>query len=466
MEFTIKEGNYKKFGAYEEKNGITFTFAGEKEDECYLLFYDDKNNIVKRIQAPGQFCMGSVRSVFVEGISGKHLRYNYEINGEVKQDAYADRILGREKWNDAGRSNRDFMIYCGKADQNFDWEGDTFPEIAKSSMVMYKLHVRGFSMDAGIRGKTKGTFAAVREKIPYIKKLGITTIELMPVYEFEEIIFEKKQELPEYLQWKTQKEDLIQPDCSPKAVGLNYWGYTGGNYFAVKQSYSSIWNAARELKELILELHKNKMECVLEMYFQDGMNQNVILDALRFWVREYHVDGFHLLGESVPVTAICQDMFLSRTKIFCERFEPLLLEKKKKYPNLYLYNDEYLYPARKLLNHIGGSLEEFANQQKKQNETVGFVNYIANNNGFTLMDVFSYQEKHNEENGEANADGNNWNFSSNCGVEGKTGKRYVNEMRKRQLYNAFSMLFFGQGVPLILSGDEMGNSQYENNNAY
>ena len=322
-------------------------------------------------------------------------------------------------------------------------------------------------MDGGAKGKKRGTFAAVSDKIEYLKELGVTTVEFMPVYEFEELVFEQKQEIPEYIRWQVSEEDISLPEASEtKEVGLNYWGYGPGDYFAVKTSYAGNTSASKALKELVKKMHKNGMECVLEMFFPAGMNQNVILDVLRFWVREYHVDGFHLLGESVPVKAVCQDVFLSRTKLFCEEYDGWVYEKEKTYKNLYVYNDQYLYPARKLLNHMGGSLEEFANQQRKQHQNIGFVNYITNNNGFTMMDLFSYQDKHNEDNGEGNADGNNWNFSNNCGFEGKTGRRYVNELRKKQIMNAFAMLFFAQGVPLIMAGDEMGNSQNGNNNAY
>jgi len=467
MGVTIKEGNYNKFGVCKAEGGYIFTFAGEKEQECHIRIYNKANQLVERILVPKSYCMGAVRSVFVGGLKEKELRYNYEIDGEIITDIYADKIIGREVWNDAKRADAEYAVYCGKEYQEFDWEEDDFPEVPRNKMVMYKLHTRGFSMDGGAKGKKRGTFAAIAEKIDYLKGLGVTTVELMPIYEFEEILLEQKPDVPDYIKWQANAQDVILPEMGGiKAVGLNYWGYGAGNYFAVKSSYASTDNASRELKELIKQLHKNGLECVLEMFFPSGMNQNVILSILRYWVREYHVDGFHLLGDSVPVKAACQDMFLSRTKLFCIRFDDEMYHVEKTYPNLYVYNDDYLYPARKLLNHIGGSLEEFANQQKKQSAQIGFVNYIASNNGFTLMDTFCYQDKHNEANGENNADGNNWNFSSNYGVEGKSTKRYVAEIRKRQMLNAFTMQFMAQGIPLIWAGDEMCNSQNGNNNAY
>ena len=467
MGVTIKEGNYNKFGVCEAEDGYIFTFAGEKEQECHIRIYNKANQLVERILVPKSYCMGAVRSVFVGGLKEKELRYNYEIDGEIITDIYADKIIGREVWNDTRREEKQYTVYCGKENQEFDWEEDDFPEVPKRKMVMYKLHTRGFSMDGGAKGKKRGTFAAIADKLDYLKELGVTTVELMPVYEFEEILLEERPAMPAYIKWQASEQDVILPDDGGiKAVGLNYWGYGPGNYFAVKASYSSTGNASKELKELIKQMHKKGIECILEMSFPSGMNQNVILSILRFWVREYHVDGFHLLGDSVPVKVVCQDMFLSRTKLFCNNYAEEHYHIEKNYPNLYVYNDDYLYPARKLLNHVGGSLEEFANQQKKQSKNVGFVNYIANNNGFTLMDVFSYQSKHNEANGENNTDGSDWNFSSNYGVEGKSGKRYVVEMRKKQILNAFTMQFMGQGVPLIWAGDEMCNTQGGNNNAY
>ncbi|MGN0141470.1 MAG: alpha-amylase family glycosyl hydrolase [Roseburia sp.] len=467
MGYTYTEGNYEKFGLQFSGNTAVFTFAGEKEDECRILLYGKNHEVVERIDVPREYCRGSVRSIRIEGLSTHDLKYNYEINGKVSTDVYARRIVGREKWADTARAEYDFAVCGGVMGESFDWRDDAAPEVPRNRMVMYKLHVRGFSMDAGLRGKKKGTFAAVTEKIPYLKKLGVTTVEFMPVYEFEELVFEKKEELPEYVKWEPKEGDRYLPKEEKETIRcINYWGYTTGNYFAVKASYASGDNAAAEWKELIRTLHENGMECVMELFFDGHMNQNVILDVLRYWVSEFHVDGFHLLGDSIPVTAIAQDLLLSRTKIFYVGFEPFLLEQRQRYPHLYVYSDEYLYPIRKILNHTGGRLEEFVNQQRKQHPVKGFVNYITNNNGFTLYDLFSYSEKHNEANGEENADGNNYNFSSNCGLEGRTTRRFVTLLREQQMRNAFAVLLLAQGVPLLLAGDEFANSQNGNNNAY
>lgn len=464
MGYTIKEGNYEKFGVQMRHGAFVFTFEGEKEDDCCILLYDRKHELLERLKVPAEYCMGSVRSVSVSGLPAKRLMYNYEINGSIMTDAYARRIIGREKWNDQGRAAHDYAVYGGYEPEEFDWQGDRPPEVPRHAMFLYRLHVRGFSMDAGIRGKTRGTFQAVREAIPRLKKLGVTTLELMPVYEFEEVV--PPEPLPPYLKWESREEDLIKPGEVNGKGQVNFWGYVPGNYFAVKASYSSTPDASREFKELIRALHAEGMECVMEMYFEEGMNQNVILDALRFWVREYHIDGFHLLGNRLPVTAAAQDLRLRRTKLFYTGFDSVLMGAQTRYPHLFQYCDEYVRPVRMLLNDLGGSLGEFVCQQRKQHPVQGFVNYVASTNGFTLLDAFSYDSKHNEDNGEDNRDGSDWNYSSNCGAEGRTRKRSINELREHRMRNALAALLLAQGVPLLLAGDEAGNSQEGNNNAY
>ncbi len=462
----IKEGNYERYGVQITAEGIVFTFEAEKEEECAILLYGSRGELRERIPVPDRFCRGAVRSICVHGLTERHLRYSYEISGRVVTDPYANRIYGRERWNDPLRHSGKRTICGGHTSAPFDWKDDVMPEVARRDMVMYKLHVRGFSMDAGLRGRERGTFLAVRERIPYLKALGITTVEFMPVYEFEEIESGGRTALPEYLTWEEREGDRIRPQPAEDADRVNYWGYVPGNYFAVKASYASVPDAAIEWKELIRELHANGMECVMEMFFDDDQNQNLILDVLRYWVREFHVDGFHLQGQNLPVTQIVQDAWLRRTKIFYTGFDGRLLEERCRYPHLFVYNDEYLYPVRGMLNHVYANLDAFLCQQRKQHRMHGFVNYIADNNGFTLLDLFCYAEKHNQDNGECNRDGSSWNLSNNYGVEGRSMKRQISELRERQLRNAIAVLMLAQGVPLLYEGDERGNTQSGNNNAY
>ena len=259
MDYTIREGNYEKLGVQKKDDAVIFTFEGEKEENCSILFYGKKAEPVCKILVPEEYCRGSVRSVAVTGKLWKNLRYNYEINGKIITDTYATRIIGREKWNDKTRSEKDYFICGGAYPQAFDWENDRQPEIKRQQMVMYKLHVRGFSMeDTSCPRKERGTFRAITDKIPYLKKLGITTIELMPAYEFEEQVIPKKTVLPDYLKWESHGEDLIKPESVQPVEKINYWGYVPGNYFAPKAGFSRYGKGSQinEFKEMVRELQK------------------------------------------------------------------------------------------------------------------------------------------------------------------------------------------------------------------
>lgn len=466
MSLAVKEGTYLTLGATAEKHQVTFTFEGEKEDVCRIILISKATGEKQAVSAPAEYCLGSLRSVTITGIHPQEYNYLYEINGIEQIDPYARVIVGREIWGDEKRKNGNFQPLGGFLQDSFSWGEDKQPEVCKSRMIMYKLHVRGFTMGNKTAGKCRGTFAAVKNKIPYLKELGITTIELMPMYEFEELPLQKKQlQLPDYVKWDAEEGDTIRPVIPEKEEHMNFWGYEEGNYFAVKASYASEpQKASVEFKKLVKALHENGMECVMEIFFPENTEHPLILEALRYWVKEYHVDGFHILGKNLPVTGIVQDAVLSRTKIFMEDFHGV--QNLRKYKNLFVYKDEYQYPARQLLNHYPCDICQFVNQQKKQSEEYGFVNYIATNNGFTLADLFMYNDKHNEQNGEDNCDGPDYNLSNNYGIEGPCNKRYLYKLRRQRLHAAYMMLMFAQGIPLLQAGDEFGNTQYGNNNAY
>ena len=467
MSLTVKEGNYLALGAKVLKNQITFTFEGEKEDVCRIVLMHKTTKEKEYIDVPSDFCMGSLRSLTISGISPQEYNYLYEINGKEQLDPYATVIVGREKWNDEDRKENKYKLVGGFDGINFPWGNDKNPEIAKSEMIMYKLHVRGFTMGLKTAGKVRGTFQAVKNKIPYLKDLGVTTVEFMPIYEFEEMPIPEEREVPDYVKWQSDSEDMIQPiGLEDEVKNINYWGYGEGNYFAVKSSYASEPEKANlEFKRLVKALHDNGMECVVEFYFPYDTNHNMIMDVLHFWVKEYHVDGVHIIGDSLPITSIVQDPVLSRTKIFTDDFYGQF-DSRRKYKNLYVYKEEYQYVVRKLLNHYACDIYDFANQQRKQGDQYGYINFVASNNGFTLADCFMYKDKHNEANGEENKDGNDYNLTNNFGIEGPARKKFIKDIRRNRMQMAFIMLMFGQGVPLIMSGDEFGNTQEGNNNAY
>lgn len=468
MDFFVKEGDYAVMGAACSKQRVIFTFCGEKEQDCAILLCNIRTKEQYRIEAQKDYCLGSLRSVEIALKNPKEYGYLYEIDGKMVLDPYARALIGREIWGDRERRMDSHRVYGAICQEHFDWGEDRAPEIPKESMVMYKLHVRGFSMDKGAPKRIAGTFEAITSKLSYLQKLGVTTVELMPAYEFEELVIPKKLQLPSYVNLSkgetAEQKETVEPE---EEIRINYWGYKKGNYFAVKSSYAKDpAKASASFMQLVKALHANGMECVMEMYFPEETNPNLILDALRFWVKVYHVDGFHLMGASLPIRAITQDVLLSRTKIFVPNLDGATVPVSRKYPNLYLYKEEYQYPVRKILNHINGDMVEFTNQQKKQGTTTGYVNFVSSNNGFTLADVFMYNDRHNEDNGEHNMDGDPWNFSSNYGYEGPSRKPFVNRLRHRQWRNAMLCMFLAQGVPMIWSGDEIQNSQQGNNNAY
>ena len=469
MRFRLTEGNFIRIGAYKEGNTAVFTFAAQKEDECNIVLTDIAQKKKYNIEVPAQYSLGSLRSVRIHDFDCEKFSYYYLLNGVRHIDPYATIIYGREKWNDCDRAEKDYEIECGIDKPAIDWKKDIQPEIGRDRMKLYKLHVRGFSMDTVQKNKHAGTFEAVSDRIMYIKKMGFTSLLLMPVYEFEEMTVPIKHVVPDYVKPKySQMRPETEPGHLDKAdEKVNFWGYTRGNYFAVKASYANEpSDAANEFARLVQRLHKNNMECIMEMYFPDNTDHNLILSALHYWVQRFHVDGFRLLGDKLPLTAIIQDAMLSRTKILYDSFDMSVVPKDRRYENLYIDRAEYQFPARMMLNHINCNMNELLNQQRKQGENIGFINYIADNNGFTLTDLFMYNDRHNETNGENNTDGPSWNFSNNYGFEGPSKKKYVRDIRGIKWKDAMLMLFLAQGVPMIMAGDEICNSQSGNNNAY
>ncbi len=467
MEFNLRKGDFSRLGAVKGRTGANFCIECRKESDCKILLY--KRNQSKKpteLSVSPEFSKGNLRAVQADGLNLEEYDYNFWIDGEIIADPYAKRIVGRDTWADKNRS-ADEILRCRCEENHFSWRGDCEVDIPRKDMVLYKLHVRGFTMGLPEKTPDRGTFLGLTRKLPYLKSLGITSIELMPVYEFEELVFQEAEELPKYIKWHSKKKDRIQKPKATRLHKINYWGYGEGMYFAPKAGYAASQTPDIELKKCILQMHKKGIECILEMDFPDTVPLDRMLAVLRYWVREYHVDGFHLQGNQIPMQYLLKDAYLGRTKFFYKNLsQGMVPEEEDKYPRAFLDTDEFLYPCRKLASGIDGSVWQIADQMKKQNTKLGYINYIADHNGFTLKDLFAYESKHNEANGENNTDGMVWNYSINCGVEGETTSRNVYKLRDRRMKNAVAMLFLSQGVPMIMSGDEDNNSQNGNNNAY
>jgi glycogen operon protein len=456
IQHDIKEGILQGQGVRKLGEDICFTVAVPDKKACSLLLYKKGRKEAEAaipMEGTGQY--GDLRSLLVKGLPADRYEYNYEIDGQVVTDPYACRIAGRESFGKAVKEEELRGRICPGA---FDWEGDRPLRLPCEEVVAYAAHVRGFTKHSTSKVKAKGTFAGLKEKIPYLKELGINQLELMPVYEFSELASMDNPELKKYAPL-----DGGEPR-------INYWGYSPkAYYFAPKASYAASDNPVQELKELIKELHRNGIELVLEFYFPKGTKASLVLNCIRYWVVEYHIDGVHINRDGAPVEALAQDPLLSHTKIFSESFALDEIYEEKAVPafrNLAEYNDGFMLDGRRFLKGDEGQLAAFTWRTRRSPARHGVINYMANHNGFTLMDLVSYDEKHNEANGEANRDGSNVNYSWNCGEEGPSRKKRLLKLRMQQLRNAFAILLLSQGTPLIYAGDERGNSQSGNNNAW
>lgn len=432
-----------------EKDRLHVSTANEADACSLALFQGDGEKPCYVIPMPREQQTGNVWNLSVEGLDYSGLYYCFEVEKKLEPDPYGTSFVGCEHWGKPGNVRK--TLKSPVIQETFDWEGDKPLFLPYEDMVIYRAHVRGFTRHGSSKVSDYGTFLGVIEKIPYLKDLGITTLELMPVVEFKEVM------MPEGVEG--------HPYGAPQPTGkVNYWGYTKGYYFAPKASFSSgkDKHPVREFKMLVKELHKAGIELVTELYFDGTESPAFVLDVVRFWVREYHVDGIHLVG-SAPEELIGRDAYLSRTKLFATYWDGV---DKGRVKHLAEYNDGFLADMRRLLKGDEDQMSNLVFRTRQNPAHCGVVNYMAHTNGFTLMDMVSYDIKHNEANGERNQDGNCYNYSWNCGVEGPTRRKKVVQLRKKQLRNAVLLLMLSQGTPLLLAGDEYGNSKSGNNNTY
>jgi len=527
----FRRGHALPFGATMVPNGINFSIYSSEAIDCTLVLFERGEDApFAEIRFPEEFRTGNVYSMIVFDLDYERLEYGYRMDGPFKpelgsrfdksiilSDPYAKAIGGRDSWLATPNWDNIYPYRSRLVFEDFDWENDHPLETPIEDLVIYEMHVRGFTKHPSAEVKNPGTFAAIRSKIAYLKDLGINCVELMPIYEFDE--------------WENSKEN-------PVTGGLivNFWGYSTVNFFSPKAGYAATGKFGMqvdELKTLIKELHKNGIEVMLDVVFNhtaegdhrghtisfrgidnktyymltpegyyfnfsgtgntlncnNPVVRNMVLDCLRYWAADYHIDGFRfdlaaILGRDqngAPLSnpplleSLAYDPILAKCKLVAEAWDAGGLYQVGSFPaygRWAEWNGKYRDSIRKFLKGDEGLIGEIAQciqgwpDLYQYRGPTASINFISCHDGFTLYDIFAYNEKHNEANGENNNDGGNDNHSWNCGVEGETDDELINKLRHKQIKNALSILMVSQGVPMILSGDEVGVTKYGNNNTY
>lgn len=399
------------------EKGAEFSVAVPKGMSCTLKLFRSKKKIPYcTIEMKEDILYGDMRLSGVINHVREGDEYLYEVDGKEVIDPYAHLVRKYIKEDEKGRQKeavRGVLPVC-----EFDWEGDRPLCIPDEDVIAYSLHVRGFTKNAGSSVKHKGTYIGVTEKIPYLKELGINQIQCMPIYEFEDHI----------------------------RLSDNYWGYGEAYCFSPKRKYANT-DPVKELKQMVKECHLAGIEVIFYLPFFEEMPKQKMIECLRYYRQNYHVDGFIVNPFIVPLEVIQSDAYLTNMKLIIKK-------------------DDFQNTMRRFLKSDEGMVDSVIWHLKHLSQKDLTYNYITDHTGFTLADVVSYDGKHNEANGENNQDGPDYNYSWNCGVEGPTRKKAVVKLREKQLRNAFCLLLLSQGTPCILAGDEFANSQNGNNNVY
>ncbi len=448
----LEKGDYTKNGVTRTRTGVNFTLSVSGEKEAVLLLYKKGSKEVLEEIPLGEKRRGDLYSIHLKGFRPESYEYNYRVGGDVIQDPYARQVVGRKRFGEWPLEQH--QLRSGFAFTSYDWEEDKMPRIPYEDAVMYHIHVRGFTKSPTSKVRKKGTFAGIIEKIPYLKELGVNQLLLMPVYDFEERIREESEE-----------KNYQKSEREPK---INYWGYGKACYFAPKGTFAA-GNPVQEMKDLVKTLHKEGIEVLMELFFSEKETPKQMTECMVHWIREYHVDGFYLIGNQEAAEFVAKDPLFADTKLLSPYFHADHIYPGKELPafkNLAESNDGFLVDARRFLKGDEDMAEVFAKRARKNPKKCGVINYITHHDGFTLCDLVSYEERHNEENGENNQDGPSYNFSWNCGTEGPSKKKKIQELRLCQMKNAILLMMLSQGTPMLMAGDEFGNSQKGNNNPY
>lgn len=445
-------GEARQPGIRKKEGGWEFTAEVLPGSRACLVLYG-KEGEVTEFPFPEESRQGNLLSILVKGLR-EEIRYLYRIDDLLIVDPRARYLCNAPAFGEKPSED----LCCGWKQDRFVWEDGDFQPRAFSDSVFYKVQVRSFTMHKSSKVRKKGTFQGLEQKLPYLKELGITGILLMPAYEYRERAGVKK-----------RGQQYGYGEEKGEKVKINCWGYTGeACYFAPKAAFAASTDPVREFKHMVETMHRQGIECLMEFYFDGSTAPSTMLDILKYWKTEYHIDGFHLMGNGICKELFIREPLLSRTKLMFHDVDgrAVLEGCRPLFKNSAEYNEGFLYCMRKVLKGDEQMLEELMFRSKRNPSCNGVINYMADQDGFTMGDMVSYEERHNQENGEDNQDGVEYNCTWNCGAEGPTRKQAVLSLRRKQLRNAFSLLLFSQGTPLIFQGDEWAATQKGNNNVW
>ncbi len=471
--FKVTETKLGPLGIYFEETGLhaTAVFHSEHADdsdlECGIILYDKRHPDGIKIPFPKESRIGSVYTMLLKGYQNRDCSYLFYCKEQLFQDPYARAV----------ENDRHYGVYseeiqkCKVPASEYDWMGDKPLHIPYENCILYAIHVRGFTKHRSSGVKKKGTYAGITEKIPYLKELGITSLLLMPSYEFDEVLFPENSPAMSMEQAAVSyKQPILPKDAGTsgqQSCRINYWGYQKGLYRVPKSAYAYGKDSVTEFKDMVRLLHQNNIEVMMQFFFPPETRHSEILEIIKYWVLEYHIDGFHLMGVNLPLEILATEPLLSDTKLLTEReFSFGKNESPTGKRNVGWMSEGFLYDIRRLLKGDDNMINNFLFHVRNNRQEAGIINYIAKWDGLRLYDLVSYDRKHNEANGEQNQDGTNYNCSWNCGVEGKSRRKSITSLRTRQIKNALAFLFLSQGTPLLYGGDEFLNTQDGNNNPY
>ncbi len=475
-DFRIVKTQIYPLGVYFRHAGLHISAIHRKDHtdetaEFGIILYDQKHRGGVKIPFPEEYRVGSVYAMLLEGYQTREARYLFYCGDRTWQDPYCRKMECVSKYGTYKKA----ISRCMVQDAEYDWGMDRPLCIPYEHTILYALHVRGFTKHRSSGVEHKGTYAGIVEKIPYLKELGVTSVLLMPAYEFDEIQVQESSQSTlsmEQAAASYQLSEKLSVEEGNRAEReqpwkINYWGFRKGLYYCPKGAYAHDRDAVTAYKDMVRTLHQNGMEVLMQFYFPPEIMAVEMLDILKYWTMEYHIDGFHVLGVDLPIDMFAAEPLLSESKLLTtQQYSPPEADSAEQTRNVGWLSEGFLYDMRRILKGDDNMINQLIFHMRNNRPEAGIVNYIAKWEGFRLADLVSYDRKHNEANGEDNRDGTDYNVSWNCGVEGKSRKKQILQLRMRQMKNALALVFLAQGTPLIYSGDEFGNTQNGNNNPY